>query len=100
MTDKKRRSGRIIRMLFLSLFFGVFLGISLWAFANPGSDAGQQSQTVKKVIVNQGDTLWGLVEKNYAYKGDIRKAIYEVQKINDLQTAKINPGEILYIPLK
>ncbi|MCL1873088.1 MAG: hypothetical protein FWF85_03115 [Clostridiales bacterium] len=100
MTYKKKALGRIVCLLLLSLFLGLTFGVSLRAYTNPGYEAGQQSRIIKRVIVNQGDTLWGLIEENYSYSGDIRKAIYEVQKINNLQTAIINPGEVLYIPLE
>jgi len=60
-----------------------------------GSDTGRP---MNNIVVCQGDTIWGLVQEHYAYKGDIRKAVYEVKQLNNLENAYIEPGQILRIP--
>ena len=53
-----------------------------------------------RVVVSRGDNLWNLVQEyNPEYKGDIREAIDQVQKINGIQGANIQPGDVLMIPV-
>ena len=103
MTYKKRTFGRKFCLLLLTMLFTisllVYAGTRL-VYAVPKPDPSPQNRLIKQVIVNQGDTLWSLIKENYAYSGDIRKAIYEVQQINNLKTAAISPGEILFIPIE
>ena len=51
------------------------------------------------LYVHDGDTLWGLVEANYDYCGDIRAAIHEVKAINHMTSSELTEGEIIYIPI-
>lgn len=48
--------------------------------------------------VEQGDTIWELSEK-YAGDMDIRDYISRVIDINNLESANIKPGELLYFPV-
>jgi hypothetical protein len=89
---KRLRKGRCVVMLVLLMAITVLAGGLLKATA---ADEGRLMQSV---VVKQGDTLWSLVEKNYDYRGDIRNAIYEVRRINNLQDTLIVPGQLLYIP--
>ena len=90
------RKMRCIIVLSLGfILFGFFGGV----FAAQADDA-PSNREMQPVTVVRGDTLWGLVGTYYDYEGDIRAAIYEVKKINDLASAELTPGQILYIPAK
>lgn len=54
-----------------------------------------------KVVVKSGDTLWSLAHQFDYSNGniDIRKLIYEIKEINQLTSAQIHPGQVIYIPL-
>ena len=91
--NKRLNKGRCIAVLVLLLFMIILLVSSF-----SGAKAAENSQAMQAVVVVEGDTLWGLVQKHYAYKGDIRKAIYEVRKINALKDAVIIPGQVIYMP--
>lgn len=63
------------------------------AFANTENDN-------ISIVVNEGDTLWE-ISKNYMPKDqDIRKSIYEIEKLNDLNSCNIKPGQVLMIPTR
>ena len=51
------------------------------------------------IEVKAGDTLWGIAKKNNTGKEDIRKLVYKIMKINNLETAKIKPGDIIKVPI-
>ena len=53
---------------------------------------------LQTVYVSNGDTIWTLVDEYCSYHGDIRKAIFEVKKINGIENGQIYPGEVIYIP--
>ena len=60
-----------------------------------------QSNTLEKynkVQIASGDTLWKLARKHVTEKQDIRKFIYEIREINNLETAQIYPGQTIMIP--
>ncbi|HYF82916.1 MAG TPA: LysM peptidoglycan-binding domain-containing protein [Clostridia bacterium] len=61
------------------------------------SAKGNNEVTLVPEYVEAGDTLWNLSE-NYAGKMDIRNYISRVMDINDLHSANIMPGELLYFP--
>lgn len=54
-----------------------------------------------KVVVKNGDTLWTLARAHDRSDGgiDIRKLIYEIKELNQLTSAHIYPGQVIYIPL-
>ena len=47
--------------------------------------------------VEEGDTLWSM-SKNYVEDMDIRDYISRVIDINQLKSANIKPGELIYFP--
>ena len=57
-------------------------------------------QVVEQVIVKEGDTLWGLIQShNPEFTGNMNKAIYEVEVLNQLENATLQPGQQLKIPI-
>jgi nucleoid-associated protein YgaU len=50
------------------------------------------------VVVHAGDTLWGL-GRRYAPPGeDLRRWIFDVERINDLAADGLRPGQRLRLP--
>lgn len=49
------------------------------------------------IIVKNGDSLWSIAE-NLGANLDTRQVIYDIQKLNDLSSARINAGDKLFIP--
>lgn len=68
----------------------VFSGLS-------GANAGSDATTLQRVVVSQGDTIWGLAEQ-YAGEGDIESWIVEFAQLNDLVSSALEPGQTLLLP--
>lgn len=61
------------------------------------SAKGNQDVAMIPEYVEEGDTLWGM-SKNHAGDIDIRDYISKVMNVNQLSSANIKPGELLYFP--
>lgn len=58
----------------------------------------------KTIFTSKGDTLWSIAENeisnnNYYSNEDIRKVVFEIKKINNLDTNIISEGTELKIPI-
>ncbi|QZY56940.1 LysM peptidoglycan-binding domain-containing protein [Crassaminicella profunda] len=52
-----------------------------------------------KIHIKYGDTLWELAKKFTPKEKDIRKTIYEISIINELDSLDLYPGQIIKIPI-
>lgn len=50
--------------------------------------------------VLQGDTLWEIAREYLSPGEDIREVIYDIKKLNNMDTGYIYPGDIIKIPGK
>ena len=58
----------------------------------------------KTIFTSKGDTLWSIAENeinnnNYYSNEDIRKVVFELKKINNLDTNILSEGTELKIPI-
>lgn len=51
-----------------------------------------------EVIVQTNDTLWTIAEQITPNGQDIRQTVYQIRKINRLDSAVLQPGQALLIP--
>lgn len=52
-----------------------------------------------RVVVQPGDTVWGLVSRRARATDDLGEAVYQVSQVNHLQpAAKLRPGSVLLLP--
>mgnify|MGYP000903197256 CR=1 FL=1 len=74
--------------------------IACLSFSDPAAAYKENNQTqMQSIIIEKGDTLWSVAKVYYPkYEGDIRQLIYEIKKINDMETSAIYDGQILYLP--
>ena len=54
----------------------------------------------KTVQVYSGDTIWSIAKENNHKNKDIRQYIYEIRKINNLNSINIKPGDTIKIPIE
>lgn len=54
----------------------------------------------EEVVVRSGDTLWNIAKANNPKNYDVRKVIYEIMEFNNMKDARINPGDIIKIPMQ
>lgn len=59
----------------------------------------KQKVELAEVTVLSGDTLWSIAKNYSTSNGDIREFIYSIQKLNQLTSARIYPGQVILIPL-
>ena len=92
---------RKIRCLVALTIFILLISFLVGGLAAQADDAGKNDNSQEQLItvyVTQGDTLWSLVNKYCAPKEDIRKTIYEVEKLNNINNDNIYEGQIIYLP--
>ncbi|SDX17351.1 LysM domain-containing protein [Marininema mesophilum] len=82
-----------------SLFCGLFLVpiIGFWAFI--GDSQASKSDSFQTVEVKAGETIWSLAHLYGDPKDDIRKTVDVIQEANQLDTAIIQPGQKLRVPI-
>jgi hypothetical protein len=61
--------------------------------------SGESNDNFITVEVLPGETLWDIASNNMSDDMDKRKAVYLIQKANDLDDADIHPGQILKVPV-
>jgi len=81
----------VIGILLLSILFISFF--SLIGF-------GENSSNFINHEIQNGESLWSIASQYYNKNNvDLRKIIYEIKKINNIDSAVINPGRELIIPI-
>ncbi|HOQ36711.1 MAG TPA: LysM peptidoglycan-binding domain-containing protein [Acetivibrio sp.] len=74
--------------------FFTFIAVVLIGFCtiiNATRSYGYKEPEYKTILVRRGDTLWGIAER-YNKRGDIRKYIYDVMVLNNLENCDIFEG--------
>lgn len=80
-----------------AVFLIVFVSLG-FIYNGRGQAAAEKGESPLIVVVQQGDSIWGIA-KNYREPGeDIRSLVFEIRKINSLNDACIYPGQQLIIP--
>jgi len=46
-----------------------------------------------------GDTLWDIAGEHTAAGEDVRRVVFEIQRVNDLDGSVIFPGQVLRVPI-
>ena len=87
---------RFKRFVFISVFF---VSIIVFASSLTINAYSKDIPQFKYINVSKGDTLWSLAS-TYMEDMEIRKAVYEISKHNNIQDASIYPGDIIAIPVK
>lgn len=80
-------------------FFGacllLLLGINLIAFRPRAEDPA----SFQIVTVQAGDTLWEIAQEYAPADCDIRSFVWELKKLNRLETGEVFENQVLSIPL-
>lgn len=73
-----------------------FAGAALFnqAQASTGDTAGVQAE---QVTVTQGDTLWSIASAAQT-ETDVQQLITQIAELNDLDSAQLEPGQVLFVP--
>lgn len=110
LTVKTRtRSGKKVRrrtrvksrarfITFLILTIGLALGTIGFATGINESTASV-TQDYTSYTVEAGDTLWDIAGKTCQSHTDVRKMVFVISQLNDLQAEDLRPGMVLTIPV-
>ncbi len=75
----------------------LMLAFSGNAFLGTDSAAGRDAQRYISILVEEGDTLWGIA-KSYGKNVDCRRLIYEIEKLNGVSAETLRAGQYITIP--
>jgi nucleoid-associated protein YgaU len=83
-------------MLALAALVLICSPLFAWSVSRPSGVA--PVAPVARVIVQQGDTLWGIATQYGPPREDVRSIVYRIQQANRLDTSLIHPGDVLLVP--
>jgi nucleoid-associated protein YgaU len=79
--------------MFVRIAVLVGIAVLVWSVTARSSSAHGARQVV---TVNRYDTLWSIAQRHYG--GDVRDAIWRIERANHLADATVVPGQKLVLP--
>jgi nucleoid-associated protein YgaU len=79
--------------MFVRILLIVGMAVLVWSVMARSSNAHGAKQVV---TVRAYDTLWSIAQQHYG--GDVRDAIWQIEKANHLQSADVRVGQTLVLP--
>lgn len=89
------RRGRLV-VLMAALCFVLVLGIVLGGVSTASDEAGQARPT-EVVVVDDGDTLWGIAAE-VAEDGEVRSVMKDIERLNALESPALMVGQKILVP--
>jgi len=81
----------------LLLLTGCILMMAGLFIPGPGRADGESAAQVR-VMVQAGDTLWGLAKNHGPQDRDLRLVVDEIIRLSGLESSCIYPGQVVIIP--
>lgn len=97
MFKKYRVVSKVRFTLFIITAIVIILG-SAAMLMKPAYVIGSSEPTFDFVTVESGDTLWDIATRYSSDETDIRKFIYEISSLNDIDGTALTPGQEIKIP--
>jgi nucleoid-associated protein YgaU len=79
--------------MFVRIVLIVGMAVLVWSVMARSSNAHGAKQVV---TVRAYETLWSIAERHYG--GDVRDAVWQIEKANHLQSADVRVGQTLVLP--
>jgi nucleoid-associated protein YgaU len=79
--------------MFVRILLIVGMAVLVWSAMARSSNAHGAKQVV---TVRAYETLWSIAEQHYG--GDVRDAVWRIEKANHLQGADVRVGQTLVLP--
>jgi nucleoid-associated protein YgaU len=79
--------------MFVRIFLIVGIAVLVWSAVARSSEAHGAKQVV---TVQPHDTLWSIAARRYG--GDVRDAIWRIERANHLASADVSVGQKLVLP--
>lgn len=98
MTISANTPARVV-VLLMTIAVVLVLVVASGVGATVGSAApgGEDGYVIHRVAA--GDTLWDIATDHTAADEDIRRTVYEIKVVNDLDDSVIVPGQELRVPV-
>lgn len=81
----------LVLIFFTSLFFMIFNIQKVYGDV--------LEENFKEYYISKGDNLWNIALENMPEGYDVRKMVYEIKKINGIETGLIYEGSTIKIPV-
>jgi nucleoid-associated protein YgaU len=79
--------------MFVRILLIVGMAVLVWSAMARSSNAHGAKQVV---TVRAYETLWSIAQQHYA--GDVRDAVWQIEKANHLPSADVRVGQTLVLP--
>jgi nucleoid-associated protein YgaU len=79
--------------MFVRIVLIVGVAVLVWSVVARSSQAHGAKQVVE---VRRFDTLWSIAQQHYG--GDVRDAVWRIERANHLTGADLRPGQRLVLP--
>jgi nucleoid-associated protein YgaU len=79
--------------MFVRILLIVGMAVLVWSVMARSSNARGAKQVV---TVRAYETLWSIAQQHYA--GDVRDAVWQIEKANHLRSADVRVGQTLVLP--
>ncbi|GGD22270.1 LysM peptidoglycan-binding domain-containing protein [Nocardioides daphniae] len=90
------RRGRVVVVL-AALLLALVVGVALGGVSSASEEAGAP-QATEVVVVNEGDTLWGIAA-GVAEEGEVRAMVSEIRELNNLDSSVVTLGQEIHVPV-
>lgn len=100
MYNNDHKKYRIVnKFRFYSFVVSLFIVIFIICYSFIADAQGLSDVNIEAVYIESGDTLWSICRRFVDNKTDIRKYIDEVIEYNNLKSAILKPGQLIYVPV-
>ena len=94
---------QVVSKVRFTIFLGIIVVLLTFVISSIATmtyvEGSSPEVSYNTITVESGDTLWSIAEKHAEQGTDIRKFIYEIVNINDLDTVILSIGQELTIPV-
>ena len=97
--ETRRDSKKSLFAKLLTAFLVVFVLSILITFLFSIISFSESDSNFIEHEIQSGESLWSIASQYHGQNVDLRKIIYEIKKINQIDSSVISPGKELLIPL-
>ena len=97
--NKRRGRGRSLKR-FKTILFILFIAVLIKGIIPTPPAEAEAKETIIEYHVTKGQTLWHIAKQFKKENEDIRQTIYNIEKLNNLDTATIYEGQTLKIKIE